>query len=55
MKLLFCLLPGLWCVTSASAQLNTESVLPRKAVPQTTAAVVYDSLTNIRVNGDAAD
>lgn len=54
MKLLTCLLPGLWCVTSASAQLKTESVLPRKAVPQTTAAVVYDSLANIRVNGDAA-
>lgn len=54
MKLLFCLLPGLWCVTSASAQLKTESVLPRKAVPQTAAAVAYDSLANIRVNGDAA-
>lgn len=54
MKLLFCLLPGLWCVTSASAQLKTESILPRKAVPQTTAAVVYDSTANIRVNGDAA-
>ena len=54
MKLLFCLLPGLWCVTSASAQLKTESILPRKAAPQTTAAVVYDSTANIRVNGDAA-
>lgn len=54
MKPLYCLLPGLWCILSASAQLKTESVLPRKAAPETPAAVVYDSLSNIRVNGDAA-
>lgn len=53
MKRLFCLLPGLWCITSASAQLKTESILPRKAAPKTTVAV-YDSTTNIRVGGDAA-
>lgn len=54
MKPLYCLLPGLWCILSASAQLKTESVLPRKAAPETPAAVVYDSLSNIRINGDAA-
>lgn len=54
MKPLYFLLPALWCILSASAQLKTETVLPRKAVPQTTAAAVYDSTANIRVGADAA-
>jgi len=53
MKLLPCLLAGVCCVAGASAQLRTESVLPRKAAPEKPAAV-YDSTANIRVGGDAA-
>lgn len=54
MKRLHILLPALCCIVSAAAQLRTETILPRKTAPEKPAAVVYDSLTNIRVNGDAA-
>ena len=54
MKRLLCLLSGLWCIAGASAQLKTESILPRKAAPAKTPAAAYDSLSNIRAGGDAA-
>lgn len=51
MKLISCLLLGLGCIASASAQLKIESITPQKAAPGTAQPIPYDSLTNIQANG----
>ena len=51
MKRISCLLLGLGCFASASAQFKIESITPQKADPAKVEPIVYDSLANIRVNG----
>lgn len=52
MKRTTCLLLGLCCIASASAQLKIETITPRKAAPDEAEIPRYDSTTNIRVTDD---
>lgn len=52
MKRTTCLLLGLCCIASASGQLKTESILPRKAAEAKAETPLYDSTSNIRVTDD---
>lgn len=52
MKRTTCLLLGLCCIASASAQLKIETVTRRTAAPAKPETPRYDSTTNIRVTDD---
>ena len=54
MKRISCLLLGLGCLASVSAQLKVESITPQKPAPETVRPIPYDSLTNIQANGTEA-
>lgn len=52
MKRTTCLLLGLCCAASASAQLKIETVKPRTTAPEKAVTPRYDSTANIRVTDD---